>query len=213
MLPSIRAPEKRPRFLPARHLVLRDFLPPHIVERLTRSTLRCRARFAAGEVVPAVGGSQIDADFRRSHVLMDMPPAARPVVAEIEARLPEALRKLGYPSFTVSRTDAQITASGHGDFFRLHNDTGAGELESREITFVYYFHCMPKAFRGGELRIHDSRLQHGDYVSDGQYQTIVPEHNQIVFFPSSLMHEVTKVRCISGAFRDARFTVNGWCCR
>jgi SM-20-related protein len=39
---------------------------------------------------------------------------------------------------------------------------------------------------------------------------IVPQPNQIVFFPCSLLHEITPVECPSRAFADSRFTLNGW---
>jgi Rps23 Pro-64 3,4-dihydroxylase Tpa1-like proline 4-hydroxylase len=38
----------------------------------------------------------------------------------------------------------------------------------------------------------------------------VPQQNQIVFFPCSVLHEITPVECPSRAFADSRFTLNGW---
>ena len=113
-------------------------------------------------------------------------------------------------SAPIARIESQITASNHGDYFRWHCDDSQPEIASREITFVYFFHREPKAFRGGELRIYDSRWENGEYVSTGNYQIIVPGQNQVVFFPSSLLHEITPVECSSRAFADSRFTVNGW---
>jgi Rps23 Pro-64 3,4-dihydroxylase Tpa1-like proline 4-hydroxylase len=75
---------------------------------------------------------------------------------------------------------------------------------------VYFFHREPRQFEGGELRIHDAHLQDAGYVSDGSYQTIVPQQNQVVFFPCELMHEITPVKCGSQHFADSRFTLNGW---
>ena len=49
--------------------------------------------------------------------------------------------------------------------------------------------------KAGELRIHDAHWKDGEYVSEGSYQTIVPQQNQIVFFPCELMHEITPVKC------------------
>ena len=42
------------------------------------------------------------------------------------------------------------------------------------------------------------------------FRAIEPRHNRIVFFWARTMHEVMPVRMPSGAFADARFTVNGW---
>ena len=44
-------------------------------------------------------------------------------------------------------------------------------------------------------------------MSEGRYQTIVPQQNQIVFFPCELLHEITPVNCESRQFADSRFTL------
>jgi Rps23 Pro-64 3,4-dihydroxylase Tpa1-like proline 4-hydroxylase len=112
--------------------------------------------------------------------------------------------------FQVTRDETQITASNDGDFFRWHTDNGSQEVASREITFVYFFHREPKRFCGGELRIYDSRREGDGFVPTQNYRAIVPQQNQLVVFPSSLAHEITPVECLSRAFADSRFTVNGW---
>jgi Rps23 Pro-64 3,4-dihydroxylase Tpa1-like proline 4-hydroxylase len=48
------------------------------------------------------------------------------------------------------------------------------------------------------------------WTHTGDYRAVVPEQNQIVFFRSELLHEITPVVCPSQAFADSRFTVNGW---
>jgi hypothetical protein len=53
------------------------------------------------------------------------------------------------------------------------------------MTFVYFFHREPNQFEGGELRLHDSGKRVNQPLSAGGYQTIVPQQNQIVFFPCS----------------------------
>ena len=128
----------------------------------------------------------------------------------VKACLPRVLQKLGRAEFPVSHTEVQITASNHGDFFRWHCDNAQEEIASREITFVYFFHREPKRFHGGELRIYDSLPHNGTYVPTKNYRAIVPRQNQIVFFLSSLAHEITPVECPSEEFGDSRFTVNGW---
>jgi Rps23 Pro-64 3,4-dihydroxylase Tpa1-like proline 4-hydroxylase len=106
--------------------------------------------------------------------------------------------------------EAQVTASNEGDFFHFHSDNGSEPVVSRYLTFVYFFHREPRGFEGGELRIHDARLENGEYVSEGTYQTIIPQQNQIVFFPCEVLHEITPVKCVSQQFADSRFTLNGW---
>jgi Rps23 Pro-64 3,4-dihydroxylase Tpa1-like proline 4-hydroxylase len=120
------------------------------------------------------------------------------------------LQQLGMEEFPVRWVETQLTASNDGDFFHVHCDDGQGELASRTLTFVYFFHGEPCPFTGGELRLHDAKLKEEGYVNAGSYHTIVPRQNQIVFFPCSLLHEITPVECPSKAFADSRFTVNGW---
>jgi Rps23 Pro-64 3,4-dihydroxylase Tpa1-like proline 4-hydroxylase len=112
--------------------------------------------------------------------------------------------------FTITDVEAQITASNDGDFFQLHDDNGSEGVSARHLTFVYFFHREPLQFEGGELRIHDAHLDKGEYVSDGTFETIVPQQNRMVFFPCELQHEITAVKCPSQLFADSRFTLNGW---
>ena len=105
--------------------------------------------------------------------------------------------------FAIAGVEAQVTASNEGDFFHFHSDNGSERVASRYLTFVYFFHHEPRAFEGGELRIHDARLQNGEYVSEGTYQTIIPQQNQIVFFPCEVLHEITPVKCVRGSSRIA----------
>jgi Rps23 Pro-64 3,4-dihydroxylase Tpa1-like proline 4-hydroxylase len=78
------------------------------------------------------------------------------------------------------------------------------------ITFIYYFFREPKGFDGGALRVYDSRVDLYGNVTPGDFQTIHPSQNQMIFFPSNSLHEVLPVNCASGDLADSRFTVNGW---
>ena len=131
------------------------------------------------------------------------------MLERIRGVLPRVMERLGMEEFPVTRVEAQITASNDGDFFGAHCDDAQELIASRRLTFVYFFHREPRQFEGGELRLHDSRGSERN-VSTGSYQSIVPQQNQIVFFPCSVLHEITPVKCPSGAFADSRFTLNGW---
>jgi len=202
---------ERPEFLRANCVVFDEFLAPQELEELTRFTLEHEADFQSSEVYsPSAQMGVISDDYRRSLVLMDLPEQQEMILARIKSVLPQVLEKLGMEEFAIADTEVQITASNDGDFFLCHDDNGSEGVASRHLTFVYFFHREPCPFEGGELRIHDSHLQNGLYVSDGSYQTIIPQQNQIVFFPCELMHEITTVRCASENFADSRFTLNGW---
>ena len=202
---------ERPTVLPAQCVVLDEFLVPQELEELIRFTLEREADFSASEVVsPSADGGIINYEHRRSRVLMDLAHHRDVILARIKAVLPQVLGTLGMAEFAISDVEAQLTASNHGDFFHFHSDNGSDRVASRRLTFVYFFHREPRQFEGGELRIHDARLEEGTYVSQGSYQTIAPQQNQIVFFPCELLHEITSVNCASRRFADSRFTLNGW---
>ncbi len=202
---------ERPAELAARSVVLDEFLAPQELEALMRFTLKQESAFSVSEVLsPGVRDSAVNYDHRRSRVLMELGQYQDLMLERIKGVLPEVLRKLGMEEFPIASCEAQVTASNDGDYFHFHSDNGSEAVASRHLTFVYFFHREPRQFEGGELRIHDSHLEQGQYLSRGSYQIIVPRQNQIVFFPCELMHEITPVKCHSRQFADGRFTVNGW---
>ncbi|HLZ39981.1 MAG TPA: 2OG-Fe(II) oxygenase [Candidatus Sulfotelmatobacter sp.] len=201
----------RPEALPARCVVLDEFLAPQELAELTRFTLEHEKDFQVSEVLsPHADDGIVNYEHRRSRVLMDLERHQDVMLERIKTVLPEVLRKLDMEEFSISGFEAQITASNDGDYFHFHSDNASDRVASRYLTFVYFFHREPRPFEGGELRIHDAHLEQGTYVSEGSYQTIEPRQNQIVFFPCQLMHEITPLHCPSQQFADSRFTVNGW---
>jgi SM-20-related protein len=194
----------------AQSVILDEFLAPREMEELIRYTLQHEAEFRNSEVISPSGELGVtDYSHRRSRVLMELGPHEQIILDRVQSVLPSVLAQLGIDEFPVTRTEVQITASNDGDFFHPHADNAQEIIASRQMTFVYFFHREPNQFEGGELRLHDSR-KGGDQPSTGSYQTIVPQQNQIVFFPCSALHEITPVHCRSRAFADSRFTVNGW---
>ena len=202
---------ERAAILPAKCVVLDELLAPQELDELTCFTLERERDFSASEVVsPVSDGGVVNYEHRRSRVLMDLAQHQDVILNRIRGVLPQVLSELGMEDFSIADVEVQITASNDGDFFRFHSDNGSDRVASRQLTFVYFFHREPRRFEGGELRIHDARLEEGAYVSEGSYQAVVPRQNQIVFFPCELLHEITPVTCPSGQFADSRFTLNGW---
>ncbi len=200
-----------PEMVRAQCVVLDEFLAPQELEELVSYTLQREAEFQSSELVsPSGEPGMIDSDHRRSRVLMDLGKHEEIILDRIRGVLPRVLDQLGIEPFPVTQVEAQITASNDGDFFRAHSDDSEEIIASRRITFVYFFHSEPRSFEGGELRLHDSHGKGRLQVSSGAYQTVVPQQNQIVFFPCSVLHEITPVECRSRAFADSRFTLNGW---
>jgi Rps23 Pro-64 3,4-dihydroxylase Tpa1-like proline 4-hydroxylase len=200
-----------PEMVRAQCVVLDEFLAPQELEELVSYTLQREAEFQSSELVsPSGEPGMIDHDHRRSRVLMDLGKHEEIILDRIRGVLPRVLDQLGIEQFPVTQVESQITASNDGDFFRAHSDDSEEIIASRRITFVYFFHSEPRPFEGGELRLHDSHREGELQVSSGSYQIVVPQQNQIVFFPCSLLHEITPVECRSRAFADSRFTLNGW---
>jgi SM-20-related protein len=198
-------------YLSAQCVILDEFLTSSELSALSQYVLEHEMQFATSEVLsPGVSSGAVDYNYRRSRVLMDLGGHEKMITDRVLTYLPRVLEKWGRDPFTISRSETQITASNHGDFFHCHVDNGAEAVAAREITFVYFFHREPKQFSGGELRIYDSRRENGDFIPTANYRTIVPEQNQLVLFASGLSHEITPVDCPSGQFADSRFTLNGW---
>ena len=150
------------------------------------------------------------ADYRHSLVLNPAPDLVEPVVRRVRSFTPDVLPELRVQPITVGVVEAQVTASIDGSFFGVHTDADRQKVPKRYLTYVYYFNRQPKAFSGGELRVYDDVLRNGKLARGETFQVIEPLHNRLVLFWARTMHEVMPVRMPSGAFGDARFTVNGW---
>lgn len=193
-------------------VVLDEFLSPQELGELMSYALEHEGGFESSEVISPHGEpGVVDFSHRRSRVLSEMGRHESVILDRIHAVLPRVLNRLGMDAFPVTEVETQMTASNDGDFFRAHRDDAQERIASRRLTFVYFFNREPRPFDGGELRLHDTRKRSdGGTDAAGTYHSIVPQQNQIVFFPCSVLHEITQVNCPSRAFADSRFTINGW---
>ena len=184
-----------------------DFLPPASRERLLRDVLASRERFVPARIGKAAG-SILNREVRAALVLRA--PTTRGLrswfLPKLRAVLPEALRRLGMEDLDVGRIDVNVTAHLHGGFYAAHRDRGPGSARHRLVSYVCYFHRVPRPFAGGDLLLHDAVRTGGPA---GAFSRIEPFCGSIVFFPSDCWHEITPVACGAG-FGDGRFTVNGW---
>lgn len=122
--------------------------------------------------------------------------------------LPAAIENLGMYPFVCGELEMELAAHGHNAFFSRHTDVrrdmlGAGS--TRQISVVYYFHALPRRFEGGTLRLYAA-----DHTGEQAYVDIAPEHDSLVFFPSSLWHEVRPVHAPEIGFGQQRFALNVW---
>jgi len=185
-------------------VVIENFLPDHVWPALLERVLASEAAFQPS------GTHDRRSDYRHSLVMNPPPDLVRPVVDRVRQAMPRALPALRVPPIIVGVVEAQVTASIDGSFFGVHTDADKEKVPKRYLTYVYYFNRQPKAFAGGELRIYHDVLRNNKLARADTFDVIEPLHNRIVMFWARTMHEVMPVRVPSGAFADARFTVNGW---
>jgi Rps23 Pro-64 3,4-dihydroxylase Tpa1-like proline 4-hydroxylase len=195
---------------PAVYFLMDDFLLPEEMSLIWSYIINRETEFQVTRVSPPSGPMSVNEEYRRSRVLMDLGPYRTFLALRLRSYLPSVLRHLRHRPFEVSHLDLQITATNDGEFFRTHSDSGVAPYHTRQITFVHYFFRHPKRFTGGDLTLYDTRIDGFQRFADGASLTVAPRHNQVLFFPSRLLHEVHAVRCPSRGFRHSRFTLNGW---
>ena len=164
-----------------------------------------------GEFKPStVGDHGLDLSRRFSFDTRNFGAFKALIEAQVRAQIPSFAAELGLPNLAESKLELHLVAYGDGSFQKAHIDTAlhgghAGAI-SRRITAIYYFHSLPKAFFGGELRLY-SFFERGPNAG---FIAIEPVHNQLVVFPAWVRHEVRPVHVPSGQFKDWRFAVNCW---
>jgi len=145
---------------------------------------------------------------RSARVLMHLPSETAPLARWLQAERRRLLALLLLDPPSVAALELQATLSGTGDRYAAHRDSGDRSTGQRNLTLVYYLHRQPRAFRGGALRLYDSDLASGHWLSGG-YTRIEPEDGTLLLFPAAAWHEIEPVTdCADPA--DGRLTVNGW---
>jgi Rps23 Pro-64 3,4-dihydroxylase Tpa1-like proline 4-hydroxylase len=195
------------------HVCIDDFLTPGENAELLSYALDNEAHFQGSAVIADDGKDTKDSKHRKSRVLFDIKDSKwRDVfVNRLALHLPHLLRGLGLQGFTPDDTEIQLTASNDGDFFKRHADADHRHQRtaSRVVTFVYYLNRTPRPYSGGNLLLYGHSGSPG-VETGSNVKAVEPVNNMLVVFPSDLLHEVDIVQSSGGAFRDSRFTVNGW---
>lgn len=149
-------------------------------------------------------------DYRESRVLMRLDDLDVNFDERIREIVSDALNHFRIPVPTELKLDTQLSTHNDGGYFLIHSDNGSARTASRILTYVYYFYHQPVAFKGGQLRLYDSRVESGRRNLAYTFIALEPENNMLLLFPSGVMHEVLPTYCSSGNFADGRFTLNGW---
>ena len=190
--------------IPSPYALIDNFLPANQVDDLLRYSINKQPEFEP------TTNSASDPNYRRSFFLSYFPEFSELIIKMIWKITPQIITHLGIHHFAIEQIESQMTAHNHGNYYKIHNDSGSPDTAKRILTYVYYYHREPKPFTGGELIIYDSKIENGYSVAASSFKKIEPKNNTIVFFPSYCMHEVLPVNCPSEYFTDSRFTINGW---
>jgi Rps23 Pro-64 3,4-dihydroxylase Tpa1-like proline 4-hydroxylase len=192
----------------ADHVRLDDFLTPHENRQLLDYALASEAEFEGSTVLSALE------DYRRSRVLFAIERSRwrNVFLNRLRLYLPHIACALNAACSDIGRSEIQLTASNDGDFFKPHPDASPEQegTAGRKITYVYYFHRMPRPFEGGNLLLYSREPLVSDYASVRAATSIAPQNNCLIAFTSDRWHEIDIIRCPSRRFADSRFTVNGW---
>ena len=196
-------PPSPPVARPVAYVCIEDFLPAGRHDEVLELTMRDAERFG-----PAMlnAGRAHDANIRQAEFIDrltqgDVKHWFLPLVA---ARLPQVAARLGAGALAPTGVELQMTAHHDGAFFTAHRDAEAA-APRRRVSFVYYYHWLPRRFGGGDLLLYDTAR----YDERGLTRLAAAD-NAIVFFPSGALHEVTPVHCEDDDFKSGRFTLNGW---
>jgi Rps23 Pro-64 3,4-dihydroxylase Tpa1-like proline 4-hydroxylase len=167
------------------------------------------ARFRASTVTLASGKGGVDDAIRRSFDFLGPDSEwSGALDARLRERFGEIAAAAGVPRFEPGEIEMTLSAYRDGCYYRRHLDAAFGPERKgqgigRRLTAVFYVFREPKRFEGGELALFP-------LAASGEPQTLAPAHNRLVTFPTFVPHEVNAVSVPSGAFADARFSVNCW---
>ena len=205
-------PEGYPGLAAVPFIVLDGFLSPERHAQVVDYFLEAVVDLIEASVVKG-DGKRVRDDAARSARVGYEPTALKawflPLVAE---HFPECFRRFAIPVFEPARLELQLTASFHGDFYKAHRDYDPEKpngVETRRISYVYYFRPPGGSFEEGHLRLYDWRKP-DDVAAAKRFTTVLPLDNRLILFPSHALHEVMAVRALSGRVEDGRFTLNGW---
>ncbi len=125
--------------------------------------------------------------------------------------LPRLQPRLNVPPFDMDSVEFKVRVYKDGHFFRVHMDSPKkSTCAGRKVSYVYFFHKMPRAYTGGDLVLFDSDIVTNRF-SSASFTRVVPEDNALIVFPSAYWHCVVPLRCDSSDFTNNRFVINGHC--
>jgi hypothetical protein len=193
------------------HLVWHNVLGAETVAALLDYVIPREKDFRPGVLRNRESGEiRVDYSLRNAVCLPVPAPFAAQVESFVRGVAPHALAALRLGEAAVAPRELEFAAYRDGGHFGAHIDTHETLKRLRVLSCVYYFAATPRAFRGGELRLHGLPTLSAGRHEGATPVDIVPETDTLVAFPSWLSHEVLPVHVPSGAWKDSRFTINCW---
>jgi SM-20-related protein len=193
------------------HLIFRDVLGSSMVEALLAHVERHQDDFRPAVIRSRrTGEARVEPRQRNCLFLRDLGPCRPALETFVRGAAPEMLSGLQLGE-TVEPREFEICAYGEGSHFGTHVDTNELADRVRVISCIYYFSRMPRAFTGGELRLHGLPLPSAS--REPVSVDIEPACDTLVAFPSWLRHEVLPVHVPSDKWSDCRFSINCWMLR
>lgn len=193
---------------PAPFVIIPDFLTIAEQTSIWETIDAFQNRFKDSQIRNNTNKFRTDREVRHSKVLFreDLEDIASFFLPKITQSIERNYQQLAITPFKPIRKEIQLTLHNDGHFFTIHKDEGTGL--NRVITYVYYFHQLPKTYQGGDLLLFDTNEEKDHYAKD--YTRIITQNNMLILFPSIYYHQVTPVHLDHDDFRRGRFTINGW---
>jgi len=190
---------------PAPFALFHDFLPAAV-----HDGLRERVLAAPDEdiEVSLVGANDYNPDVRQSYTVGGLDDVRLAFWHQVERVLPSVFARLQVAPFTVHKREVQVRTYRAGNFFDAHRDDSMPRTANRRVSYVYFFHRVPRRYAGGELLVFDTSADSKRY-SITNFTKVVPVDNMLIMFPSRFWHAVVPVQCDSPDPGDTRFVING----
>jgi Rps23 Pro-64 3,4-dihydroxylase Tpa1-like proline 4-hydroxylase len=199
---------------PARLTLIRDFLAPHVAERLSRF-LESEAQFAPEYGLYSVEGGvaeqewlradERDRFFRLRKLVSTAPQFTMSPNALTYLQFRKAFQRPEFKAFFETISDLSLGWSDdfgahsmiEGDFLRPHSD----DNRNRRLALVIYLSRGWQPSFGGQLRV---------LHKDGTSTEIEPQYNSMIAFDvlTAPAHVVLPITPAAGA--NQRLTIGGW---
>ncbi len=201
----------RQSFCPAPFLYKENYLTNDELAHIWKTVKNNKNSFDHSELSTDSTKGKIDNDYRKSVTLYGnkLKDISGWFLEKISSDLSDICSYITIEPFLPSLREIQLTRHGNNEFFKIHQDSGdKPNIRTRTLTFVYYFHTIPRAFSGGEILLFDTDTK--EDKCGKHFTKLTPANNSIVFFSSNYFHQVTPVYLKNDIFENGRFAIHGW---